>query len=171
MAVTIRQTEEIPVSYPAILGHLELPAVWQRIEAYTAWRWTPRQVVWLVEGAGDWQAPLAPAVLQSVETWDGGLWKACTPDASAWGGYDLPGCGPYRITATVRGGECPAAVIEAARRLADYLDGMPDIAPGATSYSLNIGQVQESIEVSTSHIGRAMQNSGAADLLRPYRRA
>ncbi len=46
-----------------------------------------------------------------------------------------------------------------------------DIAPGASSSSLNIGQVQESIEVNPAHPGRALQNSGAADLLRPFRNA
>ena len=33
--------------------------VWQRIESYVAYRWTPRAVTWIVEGCGEWYPPLA----------------------------------------------------------------------------------------------------------------
>lgn len=175
MAVTIKQTEAIPASYPTVSGlsteaqALDAAALWQRIEAFTAWRWTAREVVWLVEGDGDWCPPLAPVEVTAEEVWDGEAWVPATVYASPYGGYRLTTCGPFRFTATVGGGDVPAAVSEAFRRLAEYL--VASIAPaGATSYSLNLGQVSESIEISASHTAKALHNSGAADLLRPYRR-
>ncbi|MGC9420271.1 MAG: hypothetical protein ACP5EN_15015 [Rhodovulum sp.] len=175
MAVTIKQTEAAPASWPVVLdlstaaAALDSGALWQRIEAYTAHRWTARDVVWIVEGPGEWEPPLTPATVSSVEIWDGAAWIAATPDAS-WCGYDLTLEGPYRITASVGGGDVPAAVSEAFRRLAEYLAG--SIAPaGVTSYSMDLGQIKESMEISAAATARAMQNSGAADLLRPYRRA
>ncbi|KEP68027.1 hypothetical protein DL1_16615 [Thioclava dalianensis] len=176
MAVTLRQTEEIPASYPTVSGLsdaaqvLDAAALWQRIEAYCAHRWTARGVVWIVEGAGDWQPPLTPATLDTVEEWQAGEWVAFTPGASPFGGYDLRGCGPYRITATVGGGDLPAAVSEAFRRLAEYLATAP--APtGASAQTVTVGQLSEAVTLTPSHIARAMQFSGAADLLRAYRRA
>ncbi|MBV1865828.1 MAG: hypothetical protein KUG74_15535 [Rhodobacteraceae bacterium] len=48
----------------------------------------------------------------------------------------------------------------------DHLD-----KPGATSYSLNLGgNMDQAITRNQAWKARAMQNSGAGDLLRPYRR-
>ena len=64
----------------------------------------------------------------------------------------------------------PAAVSEAFRRLAEYMADDTDRA-GVSSYSVNMGgAIQESYQRSAAHAARALQNSGAADLLRPYRR-
>ena len=94
----------------------------------------------------------------------------CTPAASPWGGYDLPGDGPYRITADVGGGDVPAAVSEAFRRLAEYLTDATDRA-GVSSYSVNMGgAIEESYQRNPAWVARAMELSGAADLLRPYKR-
>jgi hypothetical protein len=57
MAVTIKQTEAIPASYP---GDGD-PAIWQRLESYIAHRFTSRAVVWIVEGCGEWTAAGGPA--------------------------------------------------------------------------------------------------------------
>jgi hypothetical protein len=66
----------------------------------------------------------------------------------------------------------PAAVDEAVKRLADYLSAESLAPSGARSYSINIDQaVSESVSMMPNHMARALQNSGAADLLRPYRRA
>jgi hypothetical protein len=174
MAVTIKQTEAIPASYPIVSGlsteaqALDASALWQRIEAFTAWRWTAREVVWVIEGPGEWVPPLAPPTVSEIEVWDD-AWTTTTAGASPLGGYVFDGDGPYRVTATVGGGDVPAGVSEAFRRLAEYLAA--SVAPaGATSYSLNLGQISESIEISASHTAKALHNSGAADLLRPYRR-
>jgi len=182
MAVTIKQTEAAPASYPAVSGlsdkaqALDAAALWQRIEAFTAWRWTEREVVWLVEGDGDWCPPLAPAEVTAEEVWDGEAWVPATVYASPYGGYRLTTCGPFRFTAAVGGGEVPAAVSEAFRRLAEYSveigkDSLLSGHPAHTSHSAQIGQsVQETFDRPSTWAARAIHNSGAADLLRPYRR-
>lgn len=176
MTVTLKQEEAVPATYPAAPGGLspvaaalDASAVWQRIESYTAHRWTSRDVVWTVEGEGDWTPPLVPAVLTVAETWETGGWVRTTlPEGPL--GYCLPGDGPYRITATVGGGNVPAAVLEAFRRLAEYLADETDRA-GLSQYSVKVGEIEESYDRSATWVARAMQLSGAADLLRPYRRA
>lgn len=176
MAATLKEVEAIPADYPFVTD-LTLPelaldqaAIWQRIEAYCRMRWTAREVVWMVEGKGAWEAPLTPATLTMTEVWEGGEWVECTPAASPWGGYDLPGDGPYRITADVGGGDVPAAVSEAFRRLAGYLTDAADRS-GVSSYSVNMGgAIQETYQRHPAWIARALVLSGAADLLRPYKR-
>lgn len=177
MAVTLKEVEEVPASYPSVTASLSMAAaalnadaIWQRLEAYCRVRWTAREVVWTVEGAGAWEAPLSPATLNTVEVWEGGAWAECTPAASPWGGYDLSGDGPYRITADVGGGDVPAAVMEAFRRLAEYVADDTDRA-GVASYSVNMGgAIAESYDRNPAWMGRALEYSGAADLLRPYKR-
>lgn len=183
MAETRKQVEAV-TTYPDAPGGLSDAAaaldpnfIWARIEAYTAHRWSVRDVVWTVEGEGPWEAPLFPATLESVEVWESGGWTDCTPAASPWGGYDLPGDGPYRITAEVGAGPVPAAAQEAFRRLAEYSveigeDGMVVGHPSHTSHDTEIGSaIKESFTRSPTWAARALQLSGAADLLRPYRRA
>ena len=178
MAETIKQTEAIPSSYPAVPSGLSTAAaaldsamIWQRIESYTAFRWADRQVVWTVEGEGDWCPPLTPATVTAVEVWEALAWTATTPPASPYGGYDFPGEGPYRVTADVGDGTAPAAVNEAFRRLAEYM-AEGEKHPGASSFSTSIGGAIDISETrNAAWMARALQNSGAADLLRPYRRA
>ena len=178
MATLIQQVESLPAAYPtAPVGLSSAVAAlvkvsWQRIEPYIAWRFTPRAVTWTVEGPGEWHPPLQPATISAVEIWSGAdEWEAVTVAASPLGGYCLPATGPYRFTAEVGGGVAPDIVQEAVKRLAEYLAAEPDM-PGATSERTEIPGVMTS-EVSriASWRARAMQNSGAADLLRPYRRA
>lgn len=190
MAETIRQIEEAPEAYPEITGLIvnERPLdniaqaerdafVWQRIEDFTAWRWSARQVIWIVEGAGEWVPPLAPATVSTVEVWDGTAWAETVPLPSPLGGYELPGDGPYRVTASVGGGDVPAAVMQAARRMVEYLSVSSEDKRWATSMShvdhgsseAPGGEVR--FERYATWIARALHLSGAADLLRKYRRA
>jgi hypothetical protein len=171
MAVTIKQTEGAPSSYPVLSPPIELNDIaWQRVEEWIAHRFTARGVTWIVEGPGEWTPPLTPATITTIEIWTGGAWEVITPDASPLGGYWLPGCGPYRFTGTVGGGLIPANVWEAVKRLAAYLNAQPG-KPGARSESVTAGSVSVSSSRSASWMAQAMQNSGAADLLRSYRRA
>ncbi len=177
MAVTLKQVEALPDDFPDGPGGLSAAAlaldgdaIWQRIEAYVAHRWSPRSVVWTVEGEGDWEPPLAPAVVQSVEVWEAGAWVASVSIPSPYGGLCLLGDGPYRITATVGGDDVPAAAQEAFRRLAEYM-AEGESNPGASSYKIDLGQLSESVERAPTWLARALQLSGAADLLRPYRKA
>jgi hypothetical protein len=178
MAVTIKQTEAAPDDYPAAPAGLSTAAaalskdmIWQRIEAYTAYRWTSRAVVWIVEGPGEWAPPLSPATVTTVEIWTGGAWQNVTPDASPLG-YWLSGCGPYRFTGTAGGGdpEVAAAVNEAFRRIGEYMAADPGTA-GATSERFSEQDIDSrQVDRSASWMAKAMQNSGAGDLLRQYRK-
>lgn len=180
MAVTIKQTEASPEAYPDAPDGLStaaaaLPAdmIWQRIEAYTAHRWSERDVAWIVEGCGEWTPPLAPAAIATTEIWQSDAWQAVELAPSPLGGYTLPGAGPYRITGTAGedDAEVAAAVLEAFRRLAEYMAAETGTA-GARTEATSIENVgSESIERSPAWMAMAMQNSGAADLLRRYRRA
>jgi len=181
MAATIWQQEGVPAAYPdppsglsTAAAALDADMLWQRIEAWIAWRYSERTIQWVVEGCGDWRPLLAPATIATVERWTGTGWEITTELlASPLGGYQLPGEGPYRFTGTVgvNGAEVPAAVLEAFRRLAEYSVPDTDHIRGARSQSHTIPDVfTETLERSPAWIAMAMQNSGAADLLRNFRR-
>jgi hypothetical protein len=174
MATTIRQVESAPENYPAAPSGLSAKAsaldaafLWQRIENYTAHRYTARAIVWVVEGCGGWTPPLSPATIETVEQWISGAWEEVVLSASPLGGYCLSAHGPYRFSGTVGGGTAPAIVNEAYRRLADYF-ACANIAPGIRDETIDgIG----STTFDASAVARAMERSGAGDLLRSYRRA
>ncbi len=173
-----KEIEAIPASYPdapaglsSAAAALDHDAIWQRIEAYCDRRWTVREVTWIVEGAGDWCPPLGPLEVTAEDVWNGEAWEeATTVYASPYGGYRVITDGPYRFIGNVGGGDVPAAVNEAFRRLAEYMADTDDRA-GVSNYSVNMGgAIQESYSRNAAHMAKALQNSGAADLLRPYRR-
>ena len=177
MADTIRQNEAIPSAYPdapdtlsTAAAALDADFIWQRIESYIAHRWTERDIEWIVEGPGIWNPSLTPATISTVEIWQANAWATVSLAPSPFGGYELPGCGPYRIAGTVGGGDVPAAVVEAFRRLAEYMAGKAG-KPGASSERIGAGSISLSHRRSPSWMAEAMQNSGAGDLLRSYRRA
>jgi hypothetical protein len=177
MAVTINQIESEPAEYPDAPEGLSTAAaaltpavVWERIESFVAHRWASRAVTWIVEGPGEWVPPLTLATVSKVEIWSSaGEWEDCTPPASPLGGYWLSASGPFRFTATVGGAEVPATVSEAYRRLAEYMAAKPGEA-GATSERFSVEDIESrQIDRSAAWMARALQNSGAADLLRGYR--
>lgn len=173
-ATIISQVEAEPAAYPAPLSGLVTAAsdlAWQRIESYIAWRFTEREVTWIVEGPGEFVPPLRVSVISTTERWCG-AWQPVTDlELSPLGGYCLPGCGPYRFVATVGGGgDPPAGVQEAVRRLAEY-NAAVKVKPGIRSESVQAGTVSLSTTRSPTAAAEALQNSGAADLLRNYRRA
>ena len=87
------------------------------------------------------------------------------------GGLVLP-VGTYRITAAVGADNAvPAIVMQAFERLRDYIEAEAVGVPGASSYSINLGQISESYRRNPAFMARALEMSGAADLLRGYRRA
>ncbi len=178
MSVTVlEQDEELPDSYPVPSWPIR-PAipdqVWQRIESYIALRFTERTVVWIVEGCGEFRAPLKPATMTTIEIWDdvAKAWSDITANAEVSPrGYWLPGRGPYRFTATVGDDEDPpAAICRAAQLLAAYMAADPG-TPGVTrerDEAMGLGLTD--VWRSQGWMAKAMQNSGAGDLLRPYRR-
>jgi hypothetical protein len=179
MAVTIKQTESPPAGYPAIDGLSAAAApfedvAWQRIEAYCAYRSTIRDVVWIVDGCGEWCPPLMPATIATVEVWSSaGEWESCEVPASPLGGFYLASSGPHRFTGTAGSTPSPdvvpAAVKEAVRRLAEYMAAKPG-KPGATAERVTAGSVSVSTTRSATWLANALAASGAADLLRVYRR-
>lgn len=174
----IKQFEAVPVAYPAAPSGLSTAAsaldaamIWARIEAYTAHRWTVREVVWTLTGDGgdQFHPPLAPVVSREAHVWQNEAWEALTLLDGPLG-VCLPYDGTYRITAQVGAGDVPAPVAEAFRRLAEYLADDPGTA-GASSTSVAIGPIQETLDRNPAWVAKAMQLSGAGDLLRNYRRA
>ncbi|WP_417809974.1 hypothetical protein [Thioclava sp.] len=178
--------EAEPAAYPAPPDDLSTAAaaldpalVWQRIEAFIRYRWAERQVVWLVNGSGYrsgagavWTPTLCPVSSMAREVWDYEAegWVA-SPYRKTPTGMLLAHKCQYRITATVGNTDAPpAAVLEAYRRLAEYMAATSPAPAGARSYSIDVGQISENIRLDPNHMARAIHNSGAADLLRPYRR-
>jgi hypothetical protein len=125
-----------------------------------------------VEGCGEWSPPLSPTTISTVEVWSSANeWESVEIPASPSGGFYLPSSGPYRFTGTAGDdADVPAVVSEAFRRLAEYLAARPGKA-GATSESISAGSITLAHRRSASWQASAVQNSGAGDLLRPYRRA
>ena len=173
MSTTLEQLEALPDDYPRLKPAVP-DAVWARLEGYIAWRFSPRSVVWIVEGCGEWKAPLTPATISTIEVWSdrAKAWETATLDAAPLGGFYLPCTGPYRFSAMVGGDDdVPAIVAQAAQLLAAYMAASPG-DPGATRTRDVVAGVGETeLWRSESWMARAMRNSGAADLLRNFRRA
>ncbi|UOM34859.1 hypothetical protein [Acuticoccus sp. I52.16.1] len=168
LAMTISEDEAIPATYPTTDG---TDWAWQRIEHYVAHRWTTRDVVWVVEGPGEWVPRLCPATVETVEEWDGSTYNTVSVSTGRLGGLILPRCGTWRITCEVGGGTVPDAVMQAHSRLVAYLADQEDRA-GVTRYDADLGgAIRESYDRPAAWVAKALQYSGAADLLRPYRRA
>lgn len=181
MAETVKEIEGIPAAWPTTPSGLSTGAaalaagpIWARIEGFTAVRYSARTIQWIAEGPGEWVPPLDPATITTVEAWTGTAWEAATLNPSPLGGYDLPDDGQYRFTGTLGAGPVPETVQEAFRRLAEYLgNATTGNAPsGAVHVSLNLGgDYSRTFDRGADWLARALINSGAADLLRPYRRA
>jgi hypothetical protein len=183
MATTLKKTEFAPESYPDLGSPSPLSAeaasidpaiVWQRLEAYVAFRWSEREVVWIVEGPGDWAPPLAPAVIDTAEIWSGGEWVETFDYGPSPCGLFFPAVGPYRVTAIVGGGSplpsIPETVVEAYARLAEYMARNLGIAGASRVLAQGGDGVAKAFSRSPAWRASALQNSGAADLLRQFRR-
>ena len=176
------QTEGRPAAYPAVTGLSEAAAaldaefLWRRIESYVAHRWSPRSVTWMMDVSTGFGWPLYPvstvtvyALSDDEETWEEVVQPA-TRRALETGGARF-----VRVEATVGHAlsvPLPGDVAEAFRRLAEYEAGPDEInMPGVSRYAIDIGgAIQHTISRREDHRARALINSGAADLLRPYRR-
>jgi hypothetical protein len=183
VATLLRETEGIPASYPAVtpfprpapIGDPNQPEAvanltlaWQRIEGWCRWRWASRSVVWVVQGPGEFLPRLEPFTLSTVEMWsdDAAAWSAATAAPSPSGGFVL-GEGVWRIsgTAGANAGAVPEAVQEAVRRLVEFNLGI------AESYKTELATYsEEGTQRPAAWAAKALHLSGAADLLRPWRR-
>ncbi|MHA3978745.1 hypothetical protein ACW9UR_13760 [Halovulum sp. GXIMD14794] len=182
MAVIVVESEGTPAAYPAAPGGLSAAAqaldaamIWQRLESWIAYRWGTRSVTYIVEGPGEFVPRLSPVTFSAIECWNGEAYEAVTLEATPRGGYQLKTFGPYKFTGTAGEGssplEVPASVEEAFIRYAEYVAGRSGDTPGARSESVSVGAVSTSFTRDAAFMAKALHWSGAADLLRCYRRA
>lgn len=196
MATTLQIIEGEPAAYPQVTqpvpaadSDLERIAVtaWQRVEAYIAHRWGSRTVQYIVEGPGDWHPRLSPTTIETLEVWCDGAWEAVELDSTPFGGYEL-NCGTYRFTGTAGSENDPPRVVRSAVfQLIEYLLAVDATPPGERLFKNYTVEKQSSDPLESMHapgpdqgvvferhnaqwIPRALQYSGAADVLRPYRR-
>jgi hypothetical protein len=174
--------ESRPATYPAKPSGLSAAAnaysaafIWHTLERRIAWRWAAREVVVVLEGGpGPFDPPLRPAQIDLAEAWNGDEWEAVTLAPTPRGGVHLSSRAPYRITMTAGDTDAPPdLMLEAYRRLAEYLGEVENepIPAGAESYSIDLGGVKESTRLDPWRRARALDMSGAGDLLRVYRKA
>lgn len=178
MAVTLKEDESAPAAWPTVTPYLRAAqldpyepdvsnaAVWQRIEAWISTRWPAREVVYTVEGTGYWKARLRPFTVAKVEVWVDVGWIEAAPHPDPFGDLNLTEDRPYRITGTAGDDSTPPDVVqEAWRRLHSYMVGNASATlDGLSRHS------SDTHEATRGYGAKAMQLSGAADLLRPYRR-
>lgn len=172
---------ETVAAYPATPSGLSdagaalAPAlVWDRLYQWIGWRWGTSAVEWTVKGGGVFAVPLRPATVEAVAYWDKDVedWIA-VPLGKDPMGISLPFDATWKVDATCGAGvtQAPAIVDEAYRRLADYLAAAPDDMAGVTSATETVeGVMTQSFHRSSTWRARALEASGAADLLRSYRR-
>lgn len=196
MSATLRITEGEPESYPQVTDPIPstdtpvekvVTAAWQRVESYIAHRWNSRSVEYIVEGPGEWQPRLSPTTITTTEVWSGGEWDAVTLDPDPLGGYVLEN-ETYRFTGTLGSeNEPPRAVKEAVFRLVEYFLAIKETPP-KERFMKSFGYESRPDDPlgglhnpgpdqgvnferhNAQWIPRALQYSGAADLLRPYRK-
>lgn len=181
-----------PAAYPVVppsallVVDTGIPAwIWQRIEAYCNWRWTPREAQIDVDGVGWFNLPVRPFRVTKVEFFAGEAWEEVLPPHAEQRGWRMYSAFERcRITGMVgEDNPAPEAVIHAAIRLHAYLGHTPESFPmWATSRSHTAENTTHGEGGSTStrnetfqrhadYLAKAIQHSGAADLLRRYRRS
>ncbi len=193
MPTTLSIEEGIPEDgYPDIVlqGDAQVAKLvdtaWQRVESWIAHRWGERPVTFIVEGPGEWVPPLRPFTAATIEVWSDSAWVETIVGPSPLGGFCLGSIGPYRFTGACGStDEPPRAVKEAVFRLAEYFQGIDEIPASQRPLSKfrtdaepfetdalpgTIIREVEREQPNANWIARAMQMSGAADLLRPWRK-
>lgn len=183
-ATVLRQIEEDADSwpFPSFLAdpkfdELDAGVLWRRLEQYTSWRSTKRACEWILEGAGSWKPNLFPASIVSVQIWNPAVdgWSSVLDDvpASPIGSMWLHNAGPYRVLGEVGDSDqvLPPPIVEAFRRLAEYWIGERSSYAGSSHEVQSVGPIRSEHYRDPAWLGKAMQNSGAADLLRSFRKA
>ena len=149
-------------------GYYTEESIWKRIEAYVVWRWGQRQVEWIVHGQGVFVPPLKPVTITSVDRF-GSDWEPYQPSRTPFG-IELPE-GYYRLQGIAGlNVEPPSDVLEAYTRLSEYLAEIKGEGHmGATSVEDAVPGVSFNIRRPAQALSRALEYSGAADLLKAYR--
>lgn len=168
-------TEAEPATYSAAPAGLSAnvppnEVVWSRIEQFIAHRWAARSATWIVEGWGDFLPTLTPVTISSVQVWSDNAWSAATLQPTPEGGYICEGEIYHFVGIAGDDSIPPVDVLEAYRRLAEYMGEQVEFA-AASSFTVSMAsQIELQVERSPSWLGKALHNSGAADLLRKYRK-
>lgn len=157
---------------PALRNHARV--AWQRIESWVAYRWSVRAAEFIVEGPGEWVPNVRPFTPSSIEQWIENTWVSTVVAPSPLGGYCLEAVGPYRFIGQLGTDTPPPPVVkEAVWRLSKYLEAIeatPADERSLTRHKVDLGSaLVVEREQAANWMARAIQLSGAADLLRPYR--
>ena len=167
----LSETEiEISVTYPEPpdglsddAAAIEPAVIWDRLEAFCNYRWSETVMEFVV--APDhpvmWTQPYLPSVVDLVNG------EPAEPDE--FGAVRING--RSKVRATIGGAAPSETVLAAYRRLAEYFAVRDEMPAGAQRYAVSIGDISETISKRPDHMARAMHNSGAADLLRKFRKA
>lgn len=153
-------------------------ALWRRMETYAACRWGERPVEWIVHGCGLFVPPLKPVTITAVSRFNDygapghepGAWLPRTLKRTPFGvRLDSPGF--YKIEGTAGlSAQPPADVLQAYTRLSEYLAGVKeDGHVGATTISDSVPGVSAMVRRPIQAMSRALEYSGAADILKAYR--
>ncbi|MEQ9260938.1 MAG: hypothetical protein RIG84_17765 [Roseovarius sp.] len=166
----IESETEVSVAYPDAPEGLSteaaaIPAavIWDRLESWTNYRWSETVTDFVVNPPCEvkWQPPYAPFVVDSVD--------GETATIDGFGQVILRSKSVVRCTI---GGATPTETVNAAYiRLAEYMAATDDAPGGVSRYSIDVGDISESWSRKADHMAKAIHNSGAADLLRRYRKS
>ena len=150
----------------------EAAFVQERIESYIKHRWGAREFEAIIEGPGEWVPPLVPVNVTGVEVWIAETWTTYEAVRTPLG-YIFDDA-TYRVTGTAGNDEAvPPTVAEAARRLhAYYVDAEATQRShkGELNREKKVGRLEVNGEISPNFVAKALIYSGAADLLRPFRK-
>lgn len=166
----IETETELSVTYPPApdglsddAAAIEPAVIWDRLETWCNFRWSEAETEFTVNPphAVQWVPPFGPFVVDLVNG------EAATTDQ--FGAVTIRDRSKLRCTI---GGATPSETVLAAyRRLAEYFAATDTAPAGVQRYAVNIGDISETYSRRSDHLARAMQNSGAADLLRKFRKA
>ena len=142
------------------------------------WRWGERSVEWTVHGAGLFVPPLKPVAITTVSRFND--YGAPGQEPGAWiprslrrtpFGVRIDSPGFYKVQGTAGDAQsAPPDVLEAYTRMADYLASLKaEGSIGAASFTDSVPGVTRTVHRSAQAMARALEYSGAADILKAYR--
>lgn len=180
-AATLIIGEGEPTAYPdrptglsSVAAEIAPAVIWGRLESWISTRWSERAVSFTVEGEGCWSSPIGPFALTDAREWDAAsesyvpttLAKSPTGFRLEANVYQIEGTAGFTTTP-------PDRVLEAYRRYAEFCaEAIRDPKRvGTSAHTLDLdGAISRSTSQPSSWLTRGLHLSGAADLLRPWRR-
>ena len=179
MTKTLPIDEGRPEAWPAIVTTPWVPgngfdpeAVWLRIECWIAYRWGERPCTFVVEGGcGSWRPPLVPFAVETIETWTAAHGRRSRSAAPAR--RRRASARRWPIGSAARSAR-PTRRPRACSRLLVAWPITPPIRKHILARRFADQQTDRdgasiAIDRAPNWTARVLANSGAADLLRPYR--